>query len=542
MSFKLLDRARMGVAGSPGTGVITLGGALAGYQTFNQAGLNNGDTFPYVATDGAKWEYGIATYSFLNNQISRAPNWTSAQSAAPISLTATTVVSATLRAEDVTGAQSLVDLSDVNAAPGSSTGGFTVAWDVASSKFVLLQPTYAALPDKPAIPVNASFTFTGLGDVNASPSAFTDGFVVAWNQTAGKYQLTPSASGATLAALGDVTITTPTNGQVLGYNSGSSKWVNTTAPGGAISTLSDVTLTSLSTNQVLHWNGTAWVNVTLSFALVGLSDVTITTGSGVDGYAVTWNNGTGKFVLTSVGGGGSALAILNNGSSVDTAAVSLNFVNATSITTASHAVTITLPTGGASGGTPPAVVQRASAQSNSSDPSVTFGSAPTNGNLMVAMVFNSGSNPSAASGWTAVQTNFVGNVGVSILTKTAGASESTTQTPTTGASGNTGKIVWEVSGVASTKFMLCFGESVGVPGVSLPTLPAGTDALFLGCIAGVGNTITEFYGAKNMTSLAVTGTPMVYADGDSTNSGSFGLALMFNSNTDYGWGQVVLST
>lgn len=38
--------------------------------------------------------------------------------------------------------------------------------------------------------------------------------------------------------------------------------------------------------------------------LVDLDDVDITTGAGVDGYSVVWDNGTGKFVLDDISGGG----------------------------------------------------------------------------------------------------------------------------------------------------------------------------------------------------------------------------------------------
>lgn len=44
-------------------------------------------------------------------------------------------------------------------------------------------------------------------------------------------------------------------------------------------------------------------------ALAALSDVDITTGAGVDGYSVTWSEGSGKFVLTDVSGGGGGGAV-----------------------------------------------------------------------------------------------------------------------------------------------------------------------------------------------------------------------------------------
>lgn len=85
-------------------------------------------------------------------------------------------------------------------------------------------------------------------------------------------------NGYELDELHGVQITTPTNGQVLKYDSTSGLWINAadSAPvssvfgrtGAVVATegdysltqLSDVTLTSPTTNQVLKYNGTTWVN------------------------------------------------------------------------------------------------------------------------------------------------------------------------------------------------------------------------------------------------------------------------------------------
>jgi hypothetical protein len=82
------------------------------------------------------------------------------------------------------------------------------------------------------------------------------------------------------SSLGGISLTNPTNGQVLTFNG--TNWVNQT-PASAVSSvfgrtgavvategdysltqLSDVTLSSPTTNQVLQYNGTAWVNGTIS--------------------------------------------------------------------------------------------------------------------------------------------------------------------------------------------------------------------------------------------------------------------------------------
>lgn len=81
-------------------------------------------------------------------------------------------------------------------------------------------------------------------------------------------------NGYELGELHDVTITSPSTGQVLKYDT--DKWVNGTAPASTLNDLTDVTLSSPTNNQILQYNtaGSQWVNATLSAI----------TGSGINGY------------------------------------------------------------------------------------------------------------------------------------------------------------------------------------------------------------------------------------------------------------------
>ena len=68
--------------------------------------------------------------------------------------------------------------------------------------------------------------------------------------------------------LSDVTLTSPSNGQTLVYDSTSEKFVNATPPSGvtALSQLSDVSLTSPASGNSLVFDGTEWANDTLAAA------------------------------------------------------------------------------------------------------------------------------------------------------------------------------------------------------------------------------------------------------------------------------------
>ena len=59
---KLVNRAKMTTA-TTGTGTLTLGSAVDGYQTLAAAGVANGDVVRYVIEDGTAWEIGLGTYS-----------------------------------------------------------------------------------------------------------------------------------------------------------------------------------------------------------------------------------------------------------------------------------------------------------------------------------------------------------------------------------------------------------------------------------------------------------------------------------------------
>jgi hypothetical protein len=64
-----------------GTGPLTLGGALNAYQTFEAAGVPNGQTVRYVIVDGAQWEVGAGVFS-NTDALSRGPQYSSNGNAA----------------------------------------------------------------------------------------------------------------------------------------------------------------------------------------------------------------------------------------------------------------------------------------------------------------------------------------------------------------------------------------------------------------------------------------------------------------------------
>jgi hypothetical protein len=96
---KLVNRAKMTTA-TTGTGTITLGSAVDGYQTFANAGVANADVVRYVIEDGDAWEIGLGTYTASGTTLTRG-SIESSNADAALNLTGNAVVFVSAASGDI---------------------------------------------------------------------------------------------------------------------------------------------------------------------------------------------------------------------------------------------------------------------------------------------------------------------------------------------------------------------------------------------------------------------------------------------------------
>jgi hypothetical protein len=334
MALVVYDRVQETTA-TTGTGTITLGGAVSGYQSF--AVVGNGNTTFYCIVNSAQWEVGIGTYSTSGPTLARTTVLSNSNgNTSPITLSGASNVfvtypsekSVNLDANGVATIGSVLGYSDTGiiGSFASTVAGYNQVIvqnksnaNNASSNFNVSNDTATATTGYAELGINSS-TYTGTGAFNIAGASY----------------LASASTDLAIGTYGAYNIHFATNGNsnttdaMTIYNSGGVSLGGQPDPGlGTLyannvylgfTTITAAAGTTILTNASSGWQqvvGTTTQTIQLPVATTLYKGLAYTVANNSTGL-VTIKDNASNTIDTVVNGGTSILVLTANGTSAGT--------------------------------------------------------------------------------------------------------------------------------------------------------------------------------------------------------------------------------